>query len=115
MNYLKIWIVAFVCILIPYTATIAHESSTQTSVEQTPFPCGKCKGKKTILDIYGNQVTCPKCNGTGNEPTPDKAKLKPTQFPEANCQKCKGAKGWNTTYGWVKCDRCNGSGKEPKK
>lgn len=115
MKKLKIWLVALACTLIACPAIIAHESSTPVSLDPTPFPCGKCKGKKTVTDIYGKQVICPKCKGSGTEPIQEEYKITPTKFPDAQCKKCKGAKGWNTTYGWLECDRCKGSGKEPTK
>lgn len=112
---LKACVVVFLLSLIVCPLAIAHNSSSQSFIEPTPFLCGTCEGRKTVPDNYGRQITCPHCHGSGNEPTQGKPEVRPTQFPDAQCTICEGAKGWNTSYGWVTCDHCNGSGKEPKK
>ncbi|MDE6308785.1 MAG: hypothetical protein K2L81_01185 [Muribaculaceae bacterium] len=114
-NFLKVCVGVFMLSLIACPSTIAHSSASQSSIDSTPFPCGTCKGRKTVTDIYGREVTCPDCHGTGNDAPQGKPEVKPTQFPDAQCKKCRGAKGWNTSYGWVTCDHCHGTGKEPKK
>lgn len=106
-----------VFVLISTFAITVYASQIKQSVEPASFPCGKCKGNKTITDFYGRKITCPHCLGSGNEPSQKQTKLTATPFPDTSkrCKVCSGQKGWNTTYGWKTCDHCLGTGKEPNK
>lgn len=106
-----------VFVLISTFAITMYAKQATPSLTSTPFPCGTCKGNKTISDIYGRKITCPKCKGTGNEPSQEYTELKATPFPDTSkdCTVCHGEKGWKTTYGWNTCSHCHGTGKEPNK
>lgn len=118
-NSLKI--ITLVCsVIFGITSVLTVNAGVELpSSNSVPFPCGKCLGEKTVKDIYGKRITCPRCLGSGNEPDQGQNdhSVKATSFPDVKkkCQECQGAKGWNTSYGWVTCNHCHGSGVEPNK
>lgn len=44
----------------------ARDIGEQLKAEEEPEECPRCQGLRWVEDDKGNEITCPKCGGTGN-------------------------------------------------